>query len=96
MKFNNNYLNIENINRYKKQTFFKGNSLVHYAVLNNNLKSIKELLKLKLNFNLQNDNGDTPLHIAIRYEYSNIINILLNIKEININIKNNYHTDTFY
>ena len=96
MKFNNIYLNIENINKYKKEIFFKGNTIVHYAVLNNNLKSIKNMLKLNFNFNLQNNNGDTPLHLAIRYQHSKIINILLNIKNININIINNNHIDIFY
>ena len=60
-----------------KQEFSTGNTLLIYAI-QNNLKSLVELLLLKgANPNIQNKFGNSALHIAYKNDNAFIINLLL-------------------
>ena len=56
------------------------------ACKNNNIEEVKKLLKY-CNVNSKNEYGDAPLHVACRYNYIDIAELLLE-KEADINIKN--------
>lgn len=49
-----------------QDSFMNNNTLLHYAVLADDLNSVKTLIEARADMDIQNDNGDTPLHIAIR------------------------------
>lgn len=52
----------------------KGNTFLHYALINKNIKAIAHLIKLpKINLNLQNNFGDTPLHLACYNLHSSLL-----------------------
>jgi len=52
-------------------------NLLHKAVAENNEQMIDFLLMNNEDINEQDNNGDTPLHIAYRNEYKNVVNTLL-------------------
>jgi ankyrin repeat protein len=63
-----------------------GNTKLHNAIINKNMSQIKNLLNIIIKnqktdmLNLQNNDGDTPLHLAVRHYPLHIIgNILLGI-----------------
>lgn len=75
---------------------YYGNSLLHKAVLELNLKHVRILLASeKIDVNIKNSNGNTPLHtLLINYrrwdlDIISIMFVLLLEKGANINIKNN-------
>jgi ankyrin repeat protein len=73
-----------------------GNTILHYAVVNNDIQFIIYLLKLINNknelLNKKNKNGDTPLHVAVRKNLTNVSDVLIS-NGADKNIKNN---DGFY
>ena len=72
-----------NINAKDEKSF----SLLHYAVLNNNLEMVRYLLLNNIDVNSQNDRLDTALHIAVTYNYLGIFKVLVK-NNADINIKN--------
>ena len=49
------------------------------------------LLKRKdININIQNEIGNTPMHLAVNNPFTDIVKELLKFKDINVNIQNNY------
>lgn len=54
-----------------------GNSLLHIAVYNNNLRLIRKAIELGANVNLLNDERRTPLHIAAGKGHAEAVEILL-------------------
>ena len=54
-----------------------GRTGLHYAVANNELETVKELLKLGANINAQTLGGDTPLMKAIETGRFDIVNELI-------------------
>ena len=71
-------------------TLTKGTSLspLHCAVSTGNLFYIKKLLQRDALINIQNIDGDTLLHYAIRYEKHEIIKLLLENSKTDVNQKN--------
>ena len=65
----------------------EGNSYLHLAVLNQNEKIVKALIKKGINLNMQNKNGNTALHLAYKYRNDSIIETLT-YNGINTLIKN--------
>lgn len=59
----------------------KGNSFLHYSLLNKNVNISLILIKMNINLNIINNYGDTALHIAC-------FNLLLLLKEKNLGIFN--------
>ena len=43
----------------------KGNKVLHIAVYNNNIQMIKNLIKIGIDINATNSEGNTPLHLAV-------------------------------
>lgn len=54
----------------------EGNNAVHWAVVSGNLEMIQYLIGLGVRGDLVNDNGQTPLHLAVMYGNSTLIEFL--------------------
>eukprot|EP01130_Rhizamoeba_saxonica_P010969 TRINITY_DN4533_c0_g1_i1.p1 TRINITY_DN4533_c0_g1~~TRINITY_DN4533_c0_g1_i1.p1 ORF type:complete len:107 (-),score=30.32 TRINITY_DN4533_c0_g1_i1:148-468(-) len=52
-------------------------TLLHWAVDRGNLELTEILIDMGSNINFQNENGETPLHIAVLCEYDDIVKLLL-------------------
>lgn len=83
----NNYIEISdyiNVNNTFDSTLFK-------LIANNNIKEIEKLIKnnKNINFNVQDNDGDTPLHISIFLSNLNICEILLS-NNVDIFIKDKW------
>lgn len=65
-----------------------GNYPIHCAVLGNDLPVIKKLIKAGQSPDIQNNNGDTGLHLAVQKGFTEIINYLAPISSLGI--KNKY------
>jgi len=75
------------------------NQNIHLEILKQNIIQIKKLLKSNKNKNIINsqDNlGDTPLHLSIRYHFNEISLLLLKQTNINLKIKNNNQNDILF
>ena len=73
----------------KKQVLKKSLSLIN-AVKNNNIEQVGKLLKDEnIDINFKDKNGDTPLTIALKNNYTGIAKLLLKQKEVNVAINNN-------
>ena len=80
-----------------KKIYEKGRTELHQAVCDKNPDAIKKLLKAGANINVQDDDGNTPLHLAIEYankgcinrDIANVIDNLLNDPNIDPNIQDN-------
>lgn len=68
---------------------FNGNTALHFAIIRNNTSIIRLLLDKGANINAINNDGDTPLHIALKYNVSMPIIEYLLIRGANPNILNN-------
>lgn len=68
-----------------------GQTPLHYAVINKDIKAIKLLLLYGAKTNIQDYNGNTVLHLAVIYNYSAIVKLVINEKNVNIF---NYHGKT--
>lgn len=76
-------------------TDYLGNNIIHFAMIENNIKISKFLINLnKINLTNTNLNGDTPLHIYLDNNKSNIEYDFLKIliKSTNLNIQNHQGT----
>ena len=65
-----------------------GFTLFHRMIYDEHVDMIEKMLKLGVNPNIANMNGDTPLHTAASLGYNQIVELLVKY-EANINIKNN-------
>lgn len=65
-----------------------GRTGLHYAVIGNNIKAIKMLLKTNINLNKQDDDKETALHLAYRGNKLEIVNELLKSPSCDINLSN--------
>ena len=73
---------------------FYGETLLTYLLIKNRLKSAKHLINKGILINNQNDNNDSPLHIATKLHYTEIIELLIN-KLSDINLLNNQGYTSF-
>lgn len=80
----NKLLNNKNTNINAQDRF--GNTVLHYAILNNNIELFNLFIDKNINTNLWNIDGNIPLHIAIINNISNLDNL---IEKSNLNIQNN-------
>ena len=55
----------------------QGNNLLTLAAIKGNFQMVKLLIDNGYSPNTQNHEGQTPLHFAIRYNYTRTINILI-------------------
>lgn len=64
---------------------------LHYAVKSNNEKAIEDFIEFnvdeKINFNIKDSNGDTPLSLALLEGYKNLVPILIR-GNADVNVKN--------
>lgn len=68
----------------------KGDAILHIACKEKNIGVVKFLLNQKeINVNLQNANGNTPLHIACTLQNFELVCILID-KGANLNLTNNF------
>ena len=51
---------------------------IHLAIINDLYDTVEEMVARGENINVQNNNGDTPLHMAVKYRRYPIIDLLLN------------------
>lgn len=65
------------IKKVLKKKFKMNNTLLHLAVKDKKMDIVLELLMRNVDINLQNDLGDTPLHIAAANNDEEMINLLL-------------------
>ena len=63
-------------------------NLCHIAILAGSLEVIEVLKHSKIQWNMSDWQGDTPLHLAVLYDEPEILKTLLQIKHINIFTKN--------
>ncbi|XP_014787114.1 putative ankyrin repeat protein RF_0381 [Octopus bimaculoides] len=73
---------------------FRGNSPLHRVVKEKDWKDVLEVIlntrgKYILQINLQNSNGDTPLHLACHWGHIDIIHQLLQQSYIDVNMMDN-------
>ena len=91
IKFNNikAFIKILNVmeNRYIKN--FNGYNCIHLCIIHNNFKFLSIINKnKKINFNVQTNEGETPLHLSIRHKNYEIFNFLIN-NNVDFNITEN-------
>lgn len=75
---------------------FNGYSLFHLAIINRNIDILDKLLEINktsknpINFNINNDDGNTALHLIL-FNYNDFSNNIIEvfIKNTNLNIQNN-------
>lgn len=64
-----------------------GNLPIFKAISTNNLPIFELLFNEISNINYQNKNGETVLHLSSNYGYDNITEIIINSKDINVNVQ---------
>ena len=75
----------------RDQAIMKSTKIWPFKRYNNHFtKIVKLLIRMGANVNLQNDDGETPLQIAARYEMDHIVKLLL-YHNADILIKNNHN-----
>ena len=62
------------------QKFTDGENFLHKVIPLNNIESVRSLIENKIDLNAQTLNGDTALHIASRYAFTDTIEALLKAK----------------
>ncbi len=83
------------VNSYDYQDS-EGESPLYYAVINNDISRLKEIISKTKNNSTKDKNGKTPLHYAVEREELEVIKLLLE-KGANVNIKDNEgKTPIFY
>ena len=55
-----------------------GNTILHRALLTYKVQQIKTLLKLGVDIEIRNYEGESPLMCAVRSGYSDVIKLLIN------------------
>lgn len=73
----------------------ENNTILHLAVLKNNLELLKSLEKFKININQQNNEGETALHKASMIAHNDLILKYLTSKGANKKLKTNYGETAF-
>lgn len=68
---------IAQYNKYIGVTDHKGDTLLHFAVIHDNVVAVKLLLEKGIDINTQNAYGNTPLHYAYAYGTSEIVDKLI-------------------
>ena len=63
-----------------------GDDVLHYTIRKNKLDIVREMIEY-VDINLQNDNGDTALHLAVYYELNEIVGLLLS-ENVDVTIQN--------
>ena len=66
-------------------------SSLHYAVLGRNISLIDWVLEEEIDVNLQDPNGNTPLHLAVLYDRGElkVVDYLVRQKRAKLNVKHN-------
>ncbi|HIP26598.1 MAG TPA: ankyrin repeat domain-containing protein [Flavobacteriaceae bacterium] len=54
-----------------------GNTLLHQAIINKDIKNLEEILKQDFNINHKNNRGQTPLHLATINNSLDIVKVLI-------------------
>ena len=80
----NYFLQLENI--VINATDHWGNTALHIAIRHRHIEIIKLLLEYGIDFNVLNNDGMTPLHLATSYSYEEVVNVLVHQSGIDINI----------
>lgn len=65
------------------------NTIAHYVVLSNNQDVMKFILKKGASLDLGNNNGETPIMLAIKNKYFDMGNLLFKSKKFNVNQADN-------
>lgn len=73
-----NIIKKANIKLLDLKEYKTGNSYLHKAILNNVYQLVVYLVHKGVNINSQNIIGETPMHIAIKKGFKDIISFLLN------------------
>jgi ankyrin repeat protein len=63
-----------------------GNYLITYAIIKNNISSVKLLLDKNCRIDIKDQEGKTLLYLPIKYNYNEIIKLLIEYNEKNIGI----------
>jgi len=63
---------------------YLGNTLLFYAIENNNVEMVSKLIKLGANTNLKNNYKETPLYLAIKYADSQIVKEIMSSECSNV------------
>ncbi len=66
-----------------------GNNALHQAVLRNANDDLRHALKAGVDCNAKNQNGNTPLHLAVNMLNEDAVEILLAHQDCDIAVKNN-------
>ena len=81
-KFEDKIIDDNNLDKYvdfyKLEESNTGNSYLHLATIDNYPKLVQYFLEKGADVNMQNFNGDTPLHIALKNKNMEIIKLLMN------------------
>jgi hypothetical protein len=72
-----------------------GRSKLHHVIIDDNIKSVRELVSLGANVNIQDTTGDTPLHVAAMFGHVSIVVELISAGA-NVNIQNNIGETPLY
>lgn len=86
-------LGIYNFNKELQITDFYGNTPLHYGLVEGNITLFKNIIEKnldKINYNIQNINGDTLLHLILEENIrldDNLMQIFVN--QTNLNLQNN-------
>ncbi|VDI75034.1 Hypothetical predicted protein [Mytilus galloprovincialis] len=73
-----------------------GRTGLHYAVIGNNIKAVKLLIKEKININKQDKNGQTAIYHAFRCNKLEMVKELLKSRECDINLHDNTGTSMLH
>lgn len=85
--------NLASISTLRTSKLLKGGStLLHQAIINDSAKYVFDLID-ESNCNMQNDEGGTPLHLAIKFKQDDHAQWLINYAYTDLSIKN-FHGQT--
>jgi ankyrin repeat protein len=65
-----------------------GSTLLHLAIREQDLQAVEDLIKAKVELNQCANDGDTPLHLAIRLNAEDIFDKLISVPEVDPNTGN--------
>jgi ankyrin repeat protein len=83
---------VELIQKYYFNIYNKdatGNNVMHYLITTRDDVAILKSLKFNNNYNTTNEDGETPLHLAIKWKRMNIIKYLLATDSCNLDVVEN-------
>ncbi|CAC5422307.1 unnamed protein product [Mytilus coruscus] len=72
--------------------YILGRTGLHFAVIGNNIKAVKLLIKEKININKQDKNGQTAIYHAFRCNNLEMVKELLRSRDCDINLPDNTGT----